>query len=58
MIGSELPDIAGYVVTEETTDGDLPEDCLGRKVDIYFHIPEEGMHLADAVFAEDAHAAA
>lgn len=58
MPGTAMPGIVGYVVTEHTSDGDLPADCLGRKVDIYFHIPEEGMHLADAVFAEDAHATA
>lgn len=51
--GTEMPGIAGYVVTEETTDGDLPEDCLGRKVDLCFHIPETDTHLADAVFANE-----
>jgi hypothetical protein len=52
--GTELPGVVGYVVTEETTDGDLPADCLGRKVDICFNIPEEGMNHADAVFTDEA----
>ena len=53
---TELPGVVGYVVTEETTDGDLPTDCLGRRVDICFNIPEEGMNHADAVFADEARA--
>jgi hypothetical protein len=55
--GTAMPGIVGYAVTEHTTDGDLPIDCLGRKVDIYFNIPEEGVHLADAVFANEQAAA-
>lgn len=54
VTGTEMPGVVGYAVTEETTDGDLPTDCLGRRVDTCFNIPAKGVHHADAVFAEDA----
>lgn len=57
VTGTELPGVVGYVVTEHASDGDLPADCLGRKVDICFNIPETGLNHADAVFADKTRAA-